>query len=106
MGGRGSGGHNRRSVEEHRLRGTYRPQRHDRAEAVLPDAVWQARANMAEHLERAACELLEAARNARTKGQLQMITEALQCLDAADRLRRGLVPGPAPKVKSKWDGGL
>lgn len=39
MGGPGSGGHNRRSVEEHLRNGTYRPSRHGRISFFTVDAM-------------------------------------------------------------------
>src|SRR5262245_26324250 len=102
MGGPGSGGHNRRSPEEHLLRGTFRADRHRvgglraAARPLYPDHVWHARAALADRLERTAILILT---RKRTRTTLRPVYVAIRLLATADRLWRRLLassPGPTP----------
>ena len=101
MGGPGSGGGNRRSVEDHRRRATYRADRHSRPSTTLP-AEFQADARaMVRRLLAFADRSLKQAEKARGKGAMKSAGAALKCLTAALSIARGLGDAPPTSPPDK-----
>jgi hypothetical protein len=96
MGGFGSGGSNRRSVEEHRRRATFRADRHSRATDLLPA---EFHADARRILERllAAGDLFMSRAEKGGKNASKSLSAAAKCLTLAmsySRLLKETTPAP------------
>ena len=98
MGGLGSGGGNRRSVDDHRRRGTWRRDRHAAKESSLP-AEFRADARaIVRRLLAFADRFMTEAEKARGKGAAKSVSSAIKCLTTAMAIARGLGDATKPPI--------